>query len=60
MVIEMEKLFAKIDELNEKYLDVLEAVCNIESPTDYKKGVDDACSYIIKIAEERGVKRLRK
>lgn len=54
MVIKMEKLFAKIDELNEKYLDVLEAICNIESPTDYKKGVDDACAYIVDIAKKRG------
>lgn len=56
MVMKMEKLFRKIDELNEKYLDVLENVCNIESPTDYKKGVDDACRYIIDIAEKRGWK----
>ena len=52
----MEKLFEKIDELNEEYLDVLEAVCNIESPTDYKEGVDKACRYITDIAEKRGWK----
>ena len=52
----MEKIFNKIDELNEKYLNILEDVCNIESPTDYKKGVDDACRYIIDIAEKRGWK----
>ncbi|MBO5099607.1 MAG: M20/M25/M40 family metallo-hydrolase [Clostridia bacterium] len=52
----MEKLFEKIDELSDKYLDVLENVCNIESPTDYKEGVDKACRYITDIAEKRGWK----
>lgn len=44
----------KIDELNEKYLDVLEDVCNIESPTVYKEGVDAVGRYFVKLAEERG------
>ena len=51
-----EKLFEKIDELNDKYLDVLEDICNIESPTSFKEGVDAVGSYIIKIAEEKGWK----
>lgn len=50
------KLFEEIDRLNEYYLDVLEDVCNIESPTSYKKGVDDAGNYIEKIAKEKGFK----
>jgi len=37
-----EELFAKIDELNEKHVAVWEDVCNIESPTDCKPGVDAA------------------
>ena len=50
----MEELFNKIDELSQQYLDILENVCNIESPTDYKEGVDKACKYIIDIAKEKG------
>ena len=51
-----EKLFLEIDNLKEKYLDILEDVCNIESPTDYKEGVDRVGRYFIKLAEERGWK----
>ncbi len=51
-----EKLFNTIDELNEKYLNIWEDVCNIESPTDYKEGVDECGRYFIKIAEEKGWK----
>ena len=49
-----EKLFEKIDSLSEYYLDVLEDVCKIESPTDYKKGVDEASEYIVKLAKKHG------
>lgn len=51
-----EHLFKKIDEMEEKYLDFLEDVCNIESPTDYKEGVDDVGNYFTKYANERGWK----
>ena len=50
----MDELFSKIDELYEEHLDILENVCSIESPTDYKEGVDKACKYIIDIAKEKG------
>lgn len=49
-----ENLFKKIDELNEKYISVWEDVCNIESPSDYKPGVDAVGKYFVKMAEERG------
>jgi len=49
-----DKLFDKIDSLNEKYLNFLEDVCNIESPTDFKEGVDRVGAYFIKKAEEKG------
>ncbi len=49
-------LFEKIDELSAKYLDVLEDVCNIESPTSFKEGVDAVGNYFVKFAEERGWK----
>ncbi len=47
-------LFDIIDEMNEKYCDIWEQVCNIESPTDYKKGVDEAGNIFIKMAKKRG------
>ena len=49
-----EALFEKISELNEYYLDVLEDVCNIESPTSYKEGVDKVGEYFINLAKNRG------
>lgn len=45
------RLFETIDELQEQYLDILEDVCNIESPTNYKKGVDEVGEYFINIAK---------
>ena len=50
------ELFEKIDELNNKYISVLEDICNIESPTDYKAGVDAVGKYISDMASERGWK----
>lgn len=49
-----EQLFKKIDDLYEEYLPVWEDVCNLESPTDYKEGVDAVGTYFIKMAEKRG------
>ena len=51
-----QKLFAKIDELYEEYLSVWVEVCNIESPTSYKKGVDEVGAYFIKLANKFGWK----
>ena len=53
-MIVCKKIFDKIDELYEHYLNVWEDVCNIESPTDYKVGVDAVGKYISDIAEKRG------
>lgn len=50
------ELFQKIDELNSMYLDVWEDICNIESPTKYKEGVDAVGQYFAKMAEARGWK----
>ena len=50
------ELFEKIDELSSRYIDILEDICNIESPTNYKPGVDAVGNYIIKIAEKHGWK----
>ncbi len=46
-----EKLFSEIDKLSDKYLDVLEDICNIESPTNYKPGVDAVGKYCADIAK---------
>ncbi len=51
-----EKLFATIDELEKEYCKFTEDICNIESPTDYKEGVDKVGEYIIKKAKEKGWK----
>ncbi len=50
------ELFNKIDMSSDRYLDFLEDVCNIESPTDFKEGVDKVGRYFIKRAEEKGWK----
>ena len=51
-----EKLLQKIDELNDEHVKVWEDVCNIESPTHYKAGVDAVGEYFIRYANERGWK----
>ena len=49
-----EKLFQIIDELNESYIDIWEDVCNIESQTIDKAGVDEVGRYFIRLAEKHG------
>lgn len=49
-----EKLFKVIDSLQEKYVDFLSDICRIESPTDYKEGVDRVGRYFIDYAKEKG------
>ena len=48
------KVFDKIDELKDKYLNVLIDACNIESKTDDKEGVDKVGAYFASIAENMG------
>jgi len=47
-------VFKKIDELNDTYLDVWEKACTIESPTNYKAGVDEVGRFFAGMAKERG------
>ncbi len=54
IAMKCEEVFRKIDELYPMYVNVLEDVCNIESPTNYKEGVDEVCRYFVKMAEKRG------
>lgn len=49
-----ETIFAEIDALNDAYLKVWEEVCNIESPTKYKAGVDAVGEYFANRAKARG------
>lgn len=49
-------LFAKVDELYPKYIDIWEKVCNIESPTNCKEGVDAVGSFFVEWAKQRGWK----
>lgn len=51
-----EKLFETIDGLQEKYVNILADVCSIESPTDYKEGVDRVGKYFMDFAKEKGWK----
>ena len=50
----MQRVFEKIDELSDFYINVWKDVCSLESPTDYKEGVDAVGDYLIRIAKERG------
>ena len=52
--MQCEKLFSVIDSLNEEYIKVWEDVCNIESQTIDKAGVDAVCDYFVKMAEKHG------
>lgn len=53
-MVECQKLFSVIDKMNDCYCRVWEDVCNMESPTAYKQGVDEVGNYFIKMANERG------
>ncbi|MBQ8894502.1 MAG: M20/M25/M40 family metallo-hydrolase [Clostridia bacterium] len=50
----MQQLFHEIEALNEEYIKVWAEVCNIESPTDYKEGVDACGRYIADLAKKKG------
>lgn len=47
-------LFNRLDELEETYLRFLVDVCRIESPTEYKEGVDRVGQYFMEKAAENG------
>lgn len=49
-----ERIFAEIAAMNDEYLKFWEDVCNIESPTAYKEGVDAVGRYFAEKAKERG------
>ncbi len=47
-------LFQAIHDLYPEYLQIWEDISNIESPTDYKEGVDAVGRYLIALAEKNG------
>ena len=49
-----EQLFEKLDAIEEEYLQFLVDVCDIESPTEYKEGVDNVGKYFIERAKKKG------
>jgi glutamate carboxypeptidase len=51
-----ERVFKKIREKENTYIDLWKKLCDIESPTSYKAGVDAACELICELARERGFK----
>ncbi len=52
--MKFDKLYSMLDTLEEKYIAVWQDICNIESPTDFKAGVDAVSNYIINIAKPYG------
>lgn len=52
--MQWENVLNKIDELYPEYTKVWEDICNIESPTNFKEGVDKVGSYLIDFAKEKG------
>lgn len=50
------EMFETIDNLNESYVKVWVDVCNIESPTKFKAGVDACGEYFAEMARKRGWK----
>ncbi len=49
-------VFKIIDDLYPEYIKIWEDVCNIESPTNYKEGVDKVLKYFCDMAASRGWK----
>ena len=47
------EIFSEIDKLYKDYISVWQDVCAIESPTDYKEGLDAVGEYFLEMAEER-------
>ena len=47
-------MFTVINEINDEFCALWESVCNIESPTVYKEGVDTVGRVLAELARERG------
>ena len=53
-MMDREKLFQVIDSLNPEYVGMWEDVCNLESPTEDKPGVDAVGECFMARAREKG------
>lgn len=49
-----EKVFLEIDRLKDKYIDMLADICNIESKSSDKEGVDKVGDYLCNVAKDLG------
>ena len=49
-------VFEKIHALSDEYIQIWEDISNIESPTDFKEGVDAVGRYLMALAEKKGWK----
>lgn len=47
-------LFAEIDSLYDEFVSFWQDFCNIESPSEYKLGIDEANEFIIRYAKKSG------
>lgn len=54
MMKKYDEVFARLDDLETKYIDFWKEISKIESPTLNKAGVDRVCNYIADKARERG------
>ena len=45
-----------VDSLNECYIKIWQDVCNIESPTKFKEGVDACGEYFAEFARKKGMR----
>lgn len=52
-------LFAALERLEEKYLPMWQEICELESPTGYKPGVDAVADYCIRHAQSLGWQVIR-
>ena len=48
------EIFKRIDSTEQEYLEFLDTVCNIESPTANKAAVDEVGKCFIEVARARG------
>jgi len=53
-MLKIDELFKAIDEKESEFINIWQDVCNIESPTEYKKGVDAVGNYFAKYAKAQG------
>lgn len=49
-----EKVFCEIDKLSKKYTELLVDICNIESKSDNKEGVNEVGAYLADVAKKFG------